>query len=133
MKDYYRLFLIFVILISLCSCKNDNSMYSVEKSNEVVINYPTDNTVNGYKQIDNNAVLPDKINGKDIYVSSNPSSNNSTDHKTTVQYCANIKSRVFHINSCSSVKNMNEENKYYSSNKDELLSNGYKPCSRCLP
>lgn len=50
------------------------------------------------------------------------------------KYIANIKTKVFHYASCSSVKRMNEGNKwYYDGSRDDLISQGYKPCSNCNP
>lgn len=49
-------------------------------------------------------------------------------------YIGNKNTHKFHIPSCSSVNDMNEENKYYSNEtKDEMIAHGYVPCKRCNP
>lgn len=47
-------------------------------------------------------------------------------------YIVNKKTKVFHYPSCSSVKAMNEENKwYYQGERDRLITDGYSSCKRC--
>ena len=48
-------------------------------------------------------------------------------------YCANKNSGVFHKIDCGSVSDMKEENKAYFTERQQALSNGYKPCGRCKP
>ncbi len=48
-------------------------------------------------------------------------------------YVININTGKFHKDSCSSVEQMQEENKEYSSlSVQELKAQGYEPCGRCL-
>lgn len=49
------------------------------------------------------------------------------------KYVANTNSHVFHYASCGSAKTMKESNKWYTNSRDELISKGYKPCSKCNP
>lgn len=52
----------------------------------------------------------------------------------TVTYIVNTNTGKFHYPSCSSVRQMNEENKWrFSGTADELLQKGYVPCQRCRP
>ena len=52
----------------------------------------------------------------------------------TVTYIVNTNTGKFHYPSCSSVGQMNEENKWrFSGTADELLQKGYVPCQRCRP
>lgn len=52
----------------------------------------------------------------------------------TVTYIVNTNTRKFHYPSCSSVRQMNEENNWrFSGTADELLQKGYVPCQRCQP
>lgn len=50
------------------------------------------------------------------------------------KYILNTKSKKFHKENCSSVKDTSESNKEeYSGSRDELISKGYEPCKKCNP
>ena len=51
----------------------------------------------------------------------------------TVCYIGNKNSKKFHELSCSSVDDMKEKNKVPLTSRDEAISRGYDPCSRCKP
>ena len=58
----------------------------------------------------------------------------NTDTSAEATYILNADSYKFHLPSCSSVDQMNEENKVnYTGSRDDLLSQGYEPCKRCNP
>ncbi|MDD7219629.1 MAG: DNA/RNA non-specific endonuclease [Clostridia bacterium] len=49
-------------------------------------------------------------------------------------YILNINTKKFHYPSCSSVSQMNEENRQeYTGSREELIGQGYSPCKRCNP
>lgn len=49
-------------------------------------------------------------------------------------FVLNENSKRFHKPNCKSIGNMKEENKkYYSGSRDDLIANGYKPCGSCKP
>lgn len=48
-------------------------------------------------------------------------------------YVGNTNTGKFHEDYCSSVHQMYEHNKYYTSDRDELVDDGYVPCRRCNP
>lgn len=49
-------------------------------------------------------------------------------------YVLNTNSRRFHLPSCSSVSKMKEKNKEFSSkSREDLISEGYRPCGNCHP
>jgi DNA-entry nuclease len=49
-------------------------------------------------------------------------------------YILNTNTKRFHYPSCSSVDEMKDMNKQaYTGTRDELISEGYKPCGRCKP
>ena len=49
-------------------------------------------------------------------------------------YIGNSKSKVFHKPDCPSVKDMNDDNKkYFTGSREDIIAEGYKPCSRCNP
>lgn len=53
---------------------------------------------------------------------------------TSASYIANTSTYKFHKPSCSSVKQMNESNKwYYTGTRDDLIAKGYDPCGHCHP
>ena len=63
-------------------------------------------------------------------IPSQPSEPDKNEH----DYVLNTGSKKFHYPSCSSVKNMSEENKaFYTGTRDDLISDGYKPCGVCNP
>jgi len=121
--------MILILIISLSSCKNENidtSVADTEKTS-VVINLPNDDTVNGYRTKaptrDGSFVSADKVTVGD----------SSSYQNSKIQYCGNINSKVFHKSTCSSVKKMKDDNKYFSSNRSELITLGYSPCKACNP
>ena len=58
----------------------------------------------------------------------------NADTSAGATYILNIDSYKFHLPSCSSGDQMNEENKMnYTGSRDDLLSQGYDPCKRCNP
>lgn len=49
-------------------------------------------------------------------------------------YILNTNTKKFHYPTCSSVNDMKEKNKQeFFGTRDEAISNGYSPCSRCKP
>jgi len=51
-----------------------------------------------------------------------------------MKYIGNKNSMKFHYPKCSSVKAMKESNKiYFNCSRDEIISDGFIPCQRCLP
>ena len=48
-------------------------------------------------------------------------------------YFANRKSKTFHKSTCPAVKEMKDSNLYITEFRDELINEGYKPCSVCNP
>lgn len=49
-------------------------------------------------------------------------------------YILNTNTKKFHLPTCSSVDDMNEENREeYTGSREELIGEGYSPCQRCNP
>lgn len=123
MKKIFTLLLCFLIL---AGCGGNASGHE-----SVTINYPTDSTVNGYRVSSKTSdTMPDTVSKSDTLAES-PSS--KTASNTTIQYCANISSKVFHLPDCSSVSTIKEHNKLFLSDRAALIEDGYKPCGRCNP
>lgn len=89
---------------------------------------PENDSVNGYKTSSATDTTESSSSITSSYEESKPEKT-----PVNIQYCANVKSKVFHISSCHFVSKMKEENKYFISNRDELITDGYKPCSSCKP
>ncbi len=63
-----------------------------------------------------------------------PSTESGTQGGDPTGYIINTNSKVFHTVDCSSVANMSEENKEYTTRSaDELIADDYSPCGRCNP
>lgn len=131
-KLIFCLSFILILIFSFVGCNSKTNEKEVIKE-EVIINLPKDNTVNGYKTESNaSSKLPDTVNGDNIKViSPNESKNQSTQSQT--QYCANINTKIFHKISCNSVGTMKAENKYITTNRNSLVSDGFSPCGKCKP
>lgn len=51
-----------------------------------------------------------------------------------VEYVVNTDSGKFHLSTCSSAKNLSEEDKLvYTGSRTDLIDQGYSPCGRCKP
>lgn len=139
MKRILLLFLCALIL-TLCACERE---VNNTQSSSVTINLASDNTVNGYRESvvskENTEPSDDSTTHKPITSGTNPdstvsiNSTNTESNETSIEFCANKNSKVFHISSCGSVKTMKDENKYFSSDRDSLINEGYTPCKRCNP
>ena len=79
--------------------------------------------------------LPDDyyLDDMDIKLSESSFTRSLFDDSSVVMYIGNKKSHVFHLESCGSVKKMNENNKVEFDSRDEAVAEGYKPCSNCNP
>lgn len=129
MKRIVFLCLLMVIIFSLVGC---NSKTVSETKSPVVINMPTDDSVNGYRvssPVTSSAEMPDTISGTETEVQkeSDKQKNKSS------SFCGNKNSKVFHKSSCSSVSKMKDENKVFLSGRDAFISQGYSPCKACNP
>lgn len=135
-----RLILIlFILLFTLTGCKNQPKNENFSRM-PVVVNLPSDDTVGGYRTSSaTNSKLTDKIDANKVDVESKTSSktektpSQNSESEKEIQYCANLKSKVFHKSDCGSVKSMKEENKFFTKDKSVLTEQGYSPCKACNP
>lgn len=58
---------------------------------------------------------------------------NLNDMLNSTTYIGNAGSMKFHKATCSSVMDINEENKVYNDSYDYFIENGYEPCKKCNP
>ena len=114
----------------ICYC-----VYAYNVQPGVVINYATGDS----KRADNSntaqtpsAVAPVPAQESDDSVSSNnPSTVNDT---VQADYILNTNTKKFHYPTCSSVKDMKDNNKQeFHGTRDEVIAKGYSPCGRCKP
>lgn len=57
-----------------------------------------------------------------------------SEENKVVMYVLNVKSKRFHLPSCHAVTDMKTKNrKDYTGTREELISQGYKPCGECKP
>ena len=108
------------IIIVLFGCTDiDNS----SQKEEVVINKPNDEKVNGYR--DDDYLSSDKIGWDDITFSDKIN--------TAGLYWGNKNSKKLHLTTCQSTAKTKDENKVYYNTKEEFLNRGYTPCKICEP
>ena len=122
-------FALFLVCLALCfsfsACKEQKT---ADDKTPVVINMPTDDTVNGYR-VSAKGSLGNTISAESVTVgdtdsssevSSGPgqSSDTKSDTKSSEKYCVNVKTGVFHKMSCSSVNKMKDENKAFFTDRD---------------
>jgi len=117
MRKTITLFLIISLSLCFCGCENKRKTNNANNSQNTVVEIkePTDETVNGYRVTEKSA---------------NDSSNSTA---FSGVYCANTNSKKFHKSTCGSASAIKEENLYVSNDRNELISKGYSPCSRCNP
>ena len=101
--------MIFMLIFCLMSCTKTDANQNAESKTEVVINTPTDDSVNGYRKEKEEIPVGEAL------------------------YCANKNSKIFHKRECSSVDKMKDDNKYFTNDKNELLKDGFEPCKSCNP
>ena len=115
----------FVILLSVififCGCTATE--VTNNQSEPVVINEPTGEDVNGYRNDD--YVNSINVSWDDVKPSTNV--------KIPKDFCGSKTSKKFHKIDCTSVEKMNDENKIYYETKEEYLKNGYSACQICNP
>lgn len=120
--------------------EGDSISYNVFLFNvqpHIVIDYKTgaSSLEKGYK-VSSNTSSNSKSSVKKSQNSSvkkNTQKANNADTKDA-KYILNTNTKKFHLPTCGSVKTIKEEN-YQKSNdsRDNLISEGYKPCKRCNP
>ena len=117
-KSIFTFLGISIIILSffLCGCGEEKDKTASEPDTKVIINMPEDDTVNGYRK---QKVQTEKTNEtKKIF--------NGT-------YYVNKNSKKFHFTYCSYASKISDENLFVSDNREQLISEGYSPCSSCKP
>ena len=91
-----------------------------------------------YATGDNHADESYTVTAETTVISTTVSTTVTTAAATVIQsqydYVANSNSKIFHRPECPSVEKMSEKNKqYFTGSREELIADGYKPCSNCEP
>ncbi len=133
------LFLTLFLTFTVTGC-NETDTSSARKP--VKINMPTDNTVNGYRIKDSSKSDYGTVDASKVTVESKPQETYSTtnenktpDSESTakIQYIGSLNGKIFHKTTCGSAKNIKEEYRFITSNRDDFLNLGYSPCQKCEP
>lgn len=104
MKRIIALILCTIVSANLTSCKKDYSNYNNTDNVSYTVVSTTQETVS------------------------------ETTAAIQITYIVNTNTGKFHRTDCPSVEQMSEKNKRkYVGDRDDLISNGYKPCKRCEP
>ena len=121
-----KLLALLIIPVILCGC-NGSVADNAESHAQITVNYPSDDTVNGYRP-GGSGSMPDEIPA-DSTVPTKPRHNETA----ATAYIGNSNSKKFHTPDCSSAKKLKDENKVSFKTRDEAVNEGFKPCSRCKP
>lgn len=110
----FLLFIIATLLIVLGGCSKKPEY---TEPNNTVVQYPnsiTKENLNGYKEV-------------------NKADQDSSQEQKNIMYYANIKSKKFHLPSCTYAKKLDEYNVRLESDYEVLINDGYIPCKVCNP
>ena len=125
----FLILLALMFVITLCGCDINEQ----DVNSNFAISLPTvssEETANGYKN-------PTSTSSNKTTTSTNASNvtsnvNSSTSPSLSQKYFGSKNSTVYHIPDCSSAKKIKEENLIIFESISEAVSEGYRPCSRCL-
>lgn len=101
--------LCFTLCLAFCSCKGDAEV----KQTVFLPDENTKNTVNGYK--------------------TEPNTDETEQSDTQTLYIVNTSSGKFHLETCRYAKELKDESKDESRNREKLIADGYSPCKVCKP
>lgn len=118
MKRYFSILFIVISLLLLCNCSGTDAKEE-KQPEEVIINMPTDDSLNGYKSESSNI--------------SSSSEATTSKEELFLLYYANTNSKKFHKNTCRYAKMTSNENLYITESREELVNEGYVPCKVCEP
>jgi len=105
MKKSFCIIILLILILSGC-----NSKYDISTASEFKVIYPTDNTVNGYR---------------------NPESKTSSSSEPI--YYANLKTKKYHLSTCTYAKKSAKENLFITKDKNLIIEYGCTPCLKCNP
>ncbi len=126
---------IIVIAFSVFGCSKTDAVKQ-NQEDEVIINMPVDDSLNGYRLPDDAQPSVSDENtedGKDNVSSVTDESNDESSDEAMLLYYANTNSKKFHKNSCRYAKITSNENLYITESREELINEAYVPCKVCKP
>ena len=121
-----KLLALLIIPVILCGC-NGSVGDNVESHAQITVNYPNDDTVNGYRP-GGSGSMPDEIPA-DRTVPAKPKPNETA----PTAYIGNSNSKKFHTPDCLYAKKLKDENRVSFKSREEAVSEGYAPCGKCKP
>lgn len=130
MKRLTTISFIVILLFTACSSSDSyeaSASYSTSEQSEDTAYYDgyRQGYEDGYKDGQNNSISTAPVKSGII---------NATDADGSAYYVLNKNTKKFHKPDCSSVKQMNTENKILSYHtRDQIIDDGYSPCGRCNP
>ena len=113
--------IILVLLVSVFAFCGCNEQKTVSEKQEIVINLPKDDNVNGYRNEDYSSPTTIREDQLSDYVNAVSS------------YEGNKNSKVFHKVGCSFAKKMSDANKVSYKTREDFIEKGYSPCKSCNP
>ena len=121
-----KLLALIIIPVILCGCNTHNAQ-NTESHAEITINYPSDDTVNGYRP-EGNGSMPDEISANST-VPAKP----KPDETAPTKYIGNSSSKKFHSLDCRYAEKLKAEKRVSFKSREEAVESGYKPCGICKP
>ena len=117
MKRIILVLLCILLIFSFCGCGGNTEQADTEKDTPTIIlpDETTKQTLGGYKENDKKEKLAD------------------TKENETKQFYANKSSKKFHLSSCGHAQNIKNLNLYITTDRTELITEGYNPCLKCNP
>lgn len=121
-----KLLALLIIPVILCGC-NGSVADNAESHAQITVNYPSDDTVNGYRRAAA-ALCPMKYPPTALCPQS-PKPNETA----PTAYIGNSNSKKFHTPDCLYAKKLKDENRVSFKSREEAVSEGYAPCGKCKP
>ncbi len=159
MKKFIAVIFTLLLFSSLTACETikpylGGGIHEEQDNDPAFIEEPTSDYVSPYSNYENSSTDTAQSTNSSSYASNggngqsqnyNNNQNNSSYKSKSYQnskskqdnwdgvYCANQNTKKFHKSTCGSAKTIKETNLYTTTNRDELINEGYEPCLRCHP
>jgi DNA-entry nuclease len=113
----FNLWIIIIIIILVCF------VYSKDQKSTVTTN-----------NVKNNITTTTKSSSSKSNSAKKATTNTVKETPIGYDYVVNTNTKKFHRPGCSSINQMSDKNRRdYSGSRDDLISQGYKPCKKCNP
>lgn len=121
MRKAAVLLCVFCILL-VCGCSDGHSK---TESDAIVIRYPEDESINGYKLPESEPAAP--------YSPLMPPVESEKEEAADITYYYSKTAKKFHLKTCHVIKRININNLCSSHSRKELTDKGLEPCKSCKP